>query len=129
MFEAYGAVDRVSIITDRDTGQAKGFGFVEMAANADADLRKSRRFIGKLSRSAPMVRRDSLQAACQMDVARGRRRQSFGEPAGIEKIRELRAGDVDCVRLTYCIQCICIRLNFMHLKSGGSRTTVPWRSA
>jgi RNA recognition motif-containing protein len=37
MFEAYGAVDRVSIITDRDTGQAKGFGFVEMAANADAD--------------------------------------------------------------------------------------------
>lgn len=37
MFEAYGAVDRVSIITDRDTGQAKGFGFVEMSANADAD--------------------------------------------------------------------------------------------
>jgi cold-inducible RNA-binding protein len=37
MFEAYGAVDRVSIITDRDTGQAKGFGFVEMSANGDAD--------------------------------------------------------------------------------------------
>ena len=37
LFEAYGAVDRVSIITDRDTGQAKGFGFVEMSANADAD--------------------------------------------------------------------------------------------
>jgi cold-inducible RNA-binding protein len=36
-FEAYGAVDRVSIITDRDTGQAKGFGFVEMSNNAEGD--------------------------------------------------------------------------------------------
>ena len=37
MFEAYGSVDRVSIVTDRDTGQARGFGFVEMAVNAEAD--------------------------------------------------------------------------------------------
>lgn len=37
MFEAYGAVERVSIVTDRDTGRAKGFGFVEMTTNADAD--------------------------------------------------------------------------------------------
>jgi len=37
MFEAYGPVDRVNLITDRDTGRAKGFGFVEMAADADAD--------------------------------------------------------------------------------------------
>jgi cold-inducible RNA-binding protein len=37
LFEAYGAVERVSIVTDRDTGQARGFGFVEMTANADAD--------------------------------------------------------------------------------------------
>lgn len=37
LFEAYGAVDKVSIITDRDTGRAKGFGFVEMSSNADAD--------------------------------------------------------------------------------------------
>ena len=36
-FEAYGAVDRVSIITDRDTGQAKGFGFVEMSDSAEGD--------------------------------------------------------------------------------------------
>jgi len=28
-FEAYGTVDRVSVVTDRDTGQARGFGFVE----------------------------------------------------------------------------------------------------
>jgi RNA recognition motif-containing protein len=37
MFEAYGTVEKVSLITDRDTGRAKGFGFVEMSVNADAD--------------------------------------------------------------------------------------------
>jgi cold-inducible RNA-binding protein len=37
LFEAYGTVERVSIVTDRDTGQARGFGFVEMSVNADAD--------------------------------------------------------------------------------------------
>jgi cold-inducible RNA-binding protein len=37
LFEAYGTVDRVSIVTDRDTGQARGFGFVEMSVNAEAD--------------------------------------------------------------------------------------------
>jgi cold-inducible RNA-binding protein len=37
LFEQYGTVERVSIITDRDTGRAKGFGFVEMSANAEAD--------------------------------------------------------------------------------------------
>ncbi len=30
LFEAYGTVDRVNVVTDRDTGRAKGFGFVEM---------------------------------------------------------------------------------------------------
>jgi RNA recognition motif-containing protein len=30
MFEAYGTVDRVNICTDRDSGQPRGFGFVEM---------------------------------------------------------------------------------------------------
>ena len=37
MFEAYGTVDRVSIVTDRDTGQPKGFGFIEMANDAEAE--------------------------------------------------------------------------------------------
>src|SRR6187401_362996 len=30
-FEQYGEVESVSIITDRDTGRSKGFGFVEMS--------------------------------------------------------------------------------------------------
>jgi RNA recognition motif-containing protein len=37
LFEAYGTIDRVSIVTDRDTGQARGFGFVEMANDAEGD--------------------------------------------------------------------------------------------
>jgi len=36
-FEAYGQVDRVSILTDRDTGRSRGFGFVEMASNEDGE--------------------------------------------------------------------------------------------
>lgn len=36
-FAAHGAVDRVSIITDRDTGQPRGFAFVEMPNRAEAE--------------------------------------------------------------------------------------------
>jgi RNA recognition motif-containing protein len=37
LFEAHGTVERVTVVTDRDTGQARGFGFVEMSVAADAD--------------------------------------------------------------------------------------------
>ena len=37
LFESFGTVDRVSIMTDRDTGQTRGFGFVEMPVNSEAD--------------------------------------------------------------------------------------------
>ena len=30
LFEPYGVVDKITVITDRDTGRSKGFGFVEM---------------------------------------------------------------------------------------------------
>ena len=36
LFEAYGAVDSARVITDRDTGRSKGFGFVEMSNDAEA---------------------------------------------------------------------------------------------
>jgi len=35
-FAAYGAVSTARIATDRDTGRARGFGFVEMANQAEA---------------------------------------------------------------------------------------------
>lgn len=37
LFAAYGTVDRVNLITDRDTGQPRGFGFVEMSNDAEAE--------------------------------------------------------------------------------------------
>jgi cold-inducible RNA-binding protein len=37
LFEAHGAVDRVNIVTDRDSGQPRGFGFVEMPNDAEAE--------------------------------------------------------------------------------------------
>ncbi len=33
-FEAYGTVNDVSLITDRETGRPRGFGFVEMDASS-----------------------------------------------------------------------------------------------
>ena len=37
VFESYGAVERVSIMTDRETGRSRGFGFVEMTSNEDGE--------------------------------------------------------------------------------------------
>lgn len=37
LFEAHGTVERVSIVTDRDTGQPRGFGFVEMTNDSEAE--------------------------------------------------------------------------------------------
>lgn len=36
-FSAYGQVDNVTILKDRDTGQPRGFGFVEMANDEEAE--------------------------------------------------------------------------------------------
>lgn len=36
-FEAFGQVEKVTLIRDRDTGQPRGFGFVEMTNDAEAD--------------------------------------------------------------------------------------------
>jgi cold-inducible RNA-binding protein len=37
MFERYGTVDRVNLVTDRDTGRSRGFAFVEMSNPDDAE--------------------------------------------------------------------------------------------
>ena len=36
VFAEFGTVDSANVITDRESGRSKGFGFVEMAAEADA---------------------------------------------------------------------------------------------
>ena len=37
LFSAYGTVAGVRLVTDRETGRAKGFGFVEMSNAAEAN--------------------------------------------------------------------------------------------
>jgi len=71
LFEAYGSVERVSIITDRDTGQAKGFGFVEMSNNAEAD-----RAIAELNG------RDLDGRALNVNEARPKTERGFGGGGG-----------------------------------------------
>jgi RNA recognition motif-containing protein len=36
-FEAFGQVTKAAVITDKFTGESKGFGFVEMASKAEAE--------------------------------------------------------------------------------------------
>ena len=37
VFEAHGAVEKVSLVTDRETGRSRGFAFVEMTDAGEAD--------------------------------------------------------------------------------------------
>jgi RNA recognition motif-containing protein len=37
LFEPYGHVERVNLVTDRDTGRSRGFAFVEMTDSAQAE--------------------------------------------------------------------------------------------
>src|SRR6185437_15716769 len=37
LFASYGSVDRVNIVTDRETGQPRGFAFVEMSVDAEGN--------------------------------------------------------------------------------------------
>src|SRR5215831_15519790 len=66
MFSGVGQVDSVQIITDRDTGRSKGFGFVEMSDDAAAakaiELFNGKEVNGRaltVNEARPMERRDS----------------------------------------------------------------------
>lgn len=37
LFEAHGAVEKITLVTDRETGRSRGFGFVEMTNATEAD--------------------------------------------------------------------------------------------
>ncbi|NLX54989.1 MAG: RNA-binding protein [Planctomycetaceae bacterium] len=38
VFEEYGTVSSASVVTDRETGRSRGFGFVEMSDGAEAAI-------------------------------------------------------------------------------------------
>ena len=54
LFEAYGSVDNVRIMTDRETGRSRGFGFVEMPNEAEANNAMSA-LNGKTVSGRPLV--------------------------------------------------------------------------
>ena len=53
-FSAYGEVNDVRLVTDRDTGRSKGFGFVEMPnaseASAAIDAMNGKEFMGRTAK-------------------------------------------------------------------------------
>jgi RNA recognition motif-containing protein len=66
MFSQTGRVESVQIITDRQTGRSKGFGFVQMTDDAAADKAiadfNGKEFNGRkltVNEARPMERRDS----------------------------------------------------------------------
>ena len=71
MFEQYGTVDRVNLVTDRDTGRSRGFAFVEMGNAQEAD-----RAIAGLNGA------DFQGRALNVNEARPKPERSFGGGAG-----------------------------------------------
>jgi len=64
LFAQSGAVETVRIITDRDTGRSKGFGFIEMQEGADKAIAEmnGKEFNGRaltVNEARPMASRDS----------------------------------------------------------------------
>ena len=64
LFSQAGSVETVRLITDRDTGRSKGFGFVEMQEGADKAIAEmnGRDFNGRtltVNEARPMSPRDS----------------------------------------------------------------------
>ena len=64
LFTQSGLVETAHIITDRDTGRSKGFGFVEMQEGGDKAIAQfsGKEFTGRaltVKRSTPMALRDS----------------------------------------------------------------------
>lgn len=51
LFEPYGAVEKIQVVTDRETGRSRGFGFVEMpdsrAAKAAIEGLQGKQFAGR----------------------------------------------------------------------------------
>lgn len=66
MFEAFGAVASAKIITDRESGQSRGFGFVEMTDDAQAQAA-----IAKLNGSTVGTRQIVVNVAKPMEKGGG----------------------------------------------------------
>lgn len=71
MFAPYGAVESATLVTDRDTGRSRGFGFVEMTNDSEAT-----------SAIAALNGKDSGGRALTVNEARPRAERSGGSRGG-----------------------------------------------
>ncbi len=77
-FAQYGAVESAKVITDRATGRSKGFGFVEMATDAEAQTA-----IEKLNGAEYEGRTITVNEAREMQPREGGGGgRGFGRPGG-----------------------------------------------
>ena len=74
LFGQYGQVDRVTLMTDRDTGRSRGFAFVEMANNDEGE-----KAIAELNRSQFAGR------ALNVNEARPKVERSGGREGGFDR--------------------------------------------
>jgi len=59
IMEEFGTVSSVKLISDRDTGRSKGFGFVEMSNNDEAK-EAIRSLNGRMLRGRPMAVKEAI---------------------------------------------------------------------
>lgn len=78
LFEPYGTVESASVVTDRDTGRSRGFGFVSMTNDEEADRAM-----------AALNGKDFGGRALTVNEARPQTQRSFGDRGG----RGDRGGD------------------------------------
>ena len=67
LFSAHGTVDSANVISDKFTGQSRGFGFVEMSSNSEAQSAiqslNGTQFEGRsltVNEAKPMAKRDNF---------------------------------------------------------------------
>ena len=81
IFEAHGAVQSAQVIMDRDTGRSRGFGFVEMASDAEAQAAIAA-LNGSQVEGRALTVNEARPKAEGGGYGGGRDRGSYGRPRG-----------------------------------------------
>jgi cold-inducible RNA-binding protein len=81
-FEVYGGVERVNIVTDRDSGQSRGFAFVEMADSEAAQTAIAQLNGAELHGRAMNVNEARPKPAGKSSGGFGAKRNSYGGHGG-----------------------------------------------
>jgi RNA recognition motif-containing protein len=89
-FSQFGNVHNVNIITDRDTGQPRGFAFVEMGSQPEAQAAISQLDGAQLNGRAISVREARPKPARSFEGGGGGVRSGFGARRGSENRRSPR---------------------------------------